>query len=384
MSYLPPELWLEVLRWTTCTCCDWLYTTKYQPFETTGGYEMLNQSLRMKAVVVRVCRQWRALAVDMLYEDLRIRHGERTLAGVLESCKDRGRWVRRAELPYTSTVTTTADRPLPCIAILQRCPELEVLVRPAPEPFDSLRFDFLAEGLSLTSLKRLEWWNISEAARSGGINSLDHVLSCTPNLQYLLVGGNLQIGQLQPSRSLDSLTTLRLRWMNYLFIRQICRWSLPALAHIIVDNSHSSSALEILWETFGSQIQIVEFGKHLRFYIEDHLTSVLRDCPMLQELNYYIHFTAPPRPPIVHPSLRSVRLHCQANYMVSELDWQRLSHHFSLFSGPSLPSLRRIILYGEWYTAVTGDRFARIHRALAARNCVLELPDGTVIHAPAG
>jgi len=75
-----------------------------------------------------------------VYEDLRIRHGEQALADVLESCEERGRWVRRAELPYTNTVTTTPSslRPLPFIAILKRCPELEILVRPVPRFFDKL------------------------------------------------------------------------------------------------------------------------------------------------------------------------------------------------------------------------------------------------------
>lgn len=377
---LPPEIWLEVFRWATYASSDGLYTTRYQPFQTSRNYETLDESLKVKAVVVRVCRQWRALAVDMLFEDLRIRHGEQTLADALESCEERGSWVRRAELPYTNTITTTL-RPMPSVAILKRCPELEILVRPAPGPLDNLRFEFCAEDLPLTSLKRLEWWYNDEAARSGGINSLDDVLSCTPNLQYLSVGGQM-MGRLR-THHLPSLTILHLRRTNGLFIRQITRWALPALTHVVADNSQCNSVLEMLWETFGSQIRTLELGKHVRFYVEDHITSILRNCHTLQELNYHVHFTAPPRSAIVHSSLHTVRLHGQTNYLCSDGVWEHLSHHFALFCGPSLPSLRRIVLHGDWNTILIDDRFAHIRCALDARSCGLELPDGAVVQVPA-
>jgi hypothetical protein len=151
-----------------------------------------------------------------------------------------------SELLYTNTARTTIQ-PLFSVAILKRCPELEVLVRPAPESVGNLCFEFRAEGLPLTSLKRLEWWYINDAARSGGINSLDGVLSGTPNLQYLSIGGELRTCQLQLKvPHLPLLSTLRLQWMNGLFVRQLCWWSLPTLAHVVVDSSLRNFALEIL------------------------------------------------------------------------------------------------------------------------------------------
>jgi F-box-like len=376
--HLPPEVWLEVFYWATYVSSDGLYTTKYLPFQAPRSYKILDASLKVKAVVVRVCRQWRALAMDMLYEDLRIRHGEQTLAGMLESCEERGRRVRRAELPYANTVMT--NQYLSSVAILRRCPELEILVRPPPESLGTLRFEFCAEGLPLTSLKRLEWWYVNDAARSGGINSLDDVLSGTPNLQYLSIGGDLLTGQLRPPPHLPALTTLRLQRINSTLMLQLSRWSLPALVHIVVDNARRDFALQMLWETFGSQIQTIELGKHVRFCVEDHIASILRYCTTLKELNYHIYFTAPPPPDIMHSSLNTVRLHGQANYLTSDHDdWESLEYHFGLFSGPSLPSLKHIVLYGEWHTILTDDRFTRIYRLLGARNCNLELPDGTMI-----
>lgn len=382
--HLPSEIWLQVLRWATYASDD--LCTRYHPFQKhPRNYAVsdIQDSLKVKAVVVRVCRQWRALAVDMLYEDLHIGHEEQTLADVLERYEELGNRVRRAVLPYSSTTTTT-NQPLLSVAILKRCPGLEILVRPAPDIRDILRFEFFAEGLALSSLKRLEWWHMNDAARSEGINSLDSVLNDAPNLRYLTIGGQLEMRALQPSRRLESLSTLRIHphWTHVLFIEQICRWSLPALTHIVVHNAQNQATLNLLWEAFGHQLQTIELGGYNRFYIEDHIASILRCCPILQELNYHIHFTMPPRLPIMHSSLHSVRLHGQANGLVGGGYWEHVTRHFEFLSGPSLPALKRIILYGEWYAILIDDRFPHLLRTLDIRNCDLALPDGTVIRPP--
>lgn len=373
--YLPHELWLEIFQWAAYS--DSFYVTQYQPFDTSPEHD-IDQSLKVKFTLVRVCRQWRAMAEDLLYQDVRIRHGDQTLAKTLASSELRAGWVRRAELPYANTATASR-RPLTSLAILKRCPELQILVRPAPDRLDNLHFEFDADGLQLTSLRRLEWWYHNEAARSGGINCLDDVLSCSPNLQYLSLGGELRLNQLKPPRHLQGITMLRLRWMNALFVGQICRWTLPSLVHLVVENCHSASVLEMLWVTFGSQIEVIELGKHLRFYIQDYIAAIIRGCSNLHELNYYIHFTAPPYSEITHSSLRCIRLHGHSNFMASEANWVHISKHFALFSGPTLSHLRRVILYGEWRPVLCDHRFAEIHLSLLARGCSLETSDGAKV-----
>ncbi|KIM88954.1 hypothetical protein PILCRDRAFT_3110 [Piloderma croceum F 1598] len=313
---LPPEVWIS---------SDGLYTAKYLPFQAPRSYKMLDASLKTR---------------------------------IADTCGRAGKLRRAGKKGSSSRATVMTNQYLSSVAILKRCPELKILVRPPPESLGTLRFEFCAQGLPLTSLKRLEWWYVNDAARSGVINSLDDVLSGTPNLQYLSIGGELLTGQLRPPPHLPALTTLRLQRINSIFVRQLCRWSPPALVHIVVNNAQRDFALEMLWED-----------------------SVLKSkqC-ILKELNYHIHFTAPPTgtPDIVHPSLNTVRLHGHTNHLTSD-DWESFEYHFGLISGPSLPSLKSVILYGEWHTILTDDRFTRIYRLLGARNCDLELPDGTMI-----
>ena len=380
MLSLPPELWLEVFRWIASLAYPF-YATKCEPFQTCPQYDQLDEALRVKYNLILVCRQWKAMAEDLFYEDLRIRHGDENLAKVLEKSKVRGRWVRRAELPYTTTATATMQ-PLPSLAILKNCSQLQVLVRPAPNRLENLRFDFGVDGLQFQSLRRLEWWYHNEAAQSGGINSLDYVLGGSPKLQYLSLGGELRPNQLRPPRQLPLVSVVRLgAGMNALFFRQICRWILPSLVHIVADQSPGTSIIEMLWDTFGSQLQFVELGRHLRFLVEDHLTPIFRHCPNLLELNYYFFFTAPPNRCVEHSSLQTIRLHGNPNEMLMALAfvWEHVEEHFAMFMGALLPNLQRIILYGDWSWVLSDRRFANIHYALDARGCNLELPDGRVL-----
>lgn len=377
MLSLPPELWIEVFQWITSPAYPY-YTTKCEPFQTCSQKD-LDEVLRVKYNLILVCRQWRAMAEDLFYSDLRIRHGDENLAKVLEKSKVRGRWVRRVELPYTATTTATVQ-PLPSLAILKNCSQLQVLVRP-PNKHESLRFEFGIGELHFQSLKRLEWWYDSHAAQSGGINSLDHVLAGSPKLQYLSLGGELRPNRLKPPRQLPLVSVVRLgAKMNALFLRQVCQWILPSLVHIVVDYSPGASIMEMLWDKFGSQLQFVELGQHLRFLVEDHLTPIFRHCPNLLELNYYVVFTTPPFQSVEHSSLQTLRLHGNPNEMLTAIDvWIHVERHFDLFTGASLPNLQRIILYGDWSSILSNYRFANIHCALNTRGCNLELPDGRIL-----
>lgn len=382
MSYqLPPEIWIQIYRWAAYSASsDRLYTTEYEPFRSAAGYDtdVLDKNLQVKWALVRVCRQWKAMAMDMLYEDVRIRHGEQTLADALDSTGERagyGKRVRRVELPYAST-TANAPQHQTSITILERCPELQILVRPPPQRMNDLSFQSCILVPPLTSLKRLDWWSTPDTT-GGGINSIQAVLNCTPNLQYLYLGGQLPMGQPQPGCHLPALTTLSLRLLNDPFIQQICRWSLPALTNIVVDDSQGSTFFWKIWDTFGSQLRIVELGKKVHVYTRDHISPILSNCPNLEELNYYINFTMPPKSSFVHSSLHCIRLH--GDVCMFGNDWKFLEEHLAFFSGSSLPALKRIILYGEWSPVFTSDHFIQVHLALNTRGCNIELPDGTLI-----
>ncbi|OCH87403.1 hypothetical protein OBBRIDRAFT_796228 [Obba rivulosa] len=384
---LPVELWLEIFRWGTLSSLTIrLNATSYHPFETTTL--TTDDTLRTKLSLVLVCRQWRRLALEFLYEDIWLREmgslAEQLLQGREgEGVPGYGRWVRRAYLPYANTITDAPRMP-PIVEMLHSCQNLQVLTRPGPYHFprrdDILRFDFPAGDCpSLTSLKRLDWWHHNEAARSGGINFLPDILRAAPNLQYLSLGGEIWLNFLRVAElALPCLTTLRIRRMNILFIQQICRWSMPNLRHIIIDTFVDVAMLEPFWEEFGEQIQTVELGNNLKYYVSDALASILSGCPRLEELYYYIHFTAKPlslRDKQI--CLHTVGLHAQTNSAFHPIDsplyWDHIQEHFAILSQPYFPKLMTISLYGDWTPVFSHHRYHALVQPLLDRGCTVDV-----------
>ncbi|KAI0345349.1 hypothetical protein BDW22DRAFT_1022028 [Trametopsis cervina] len=381
---LPGELWLEILRWATLSpYSQALQTIDYTPFESyhTSADYVDEQVIVTKRALVAVCRQWRYLAGPFLLEDVVVANGGRAMKQALQFWNEErgedGSWrIRRVCLPYSSCTPWHTELN-GALDVIRSFPKLEVLVRPFRARMDDMAFDISAEDCpSMTSLKRLDWWHYNDAARTGGLNSLLDVLHAAPNLQYLSLCGDLWLNMMHRGQvSLPHLATLRLQKMNILFLQQICRWSLPALRNIVLETyTHTPNFLEILWCAYGSQIKTVELGKTLRFYVQDLLSTILARCPNLEELSYYIQFTAPPQPPAErHMHLHTIRLHALPNGIVdSSGSWAHIQEHFNAFSRPFFPSLKHIILYGDWKPILDNPGFAKLSAIVRARNCSLE------------
>ncbi|CCM00014.1 uncharacterized protein FIBRA_02040 [Fibroporia radiculosa] len=380
---LPIELWLYIFRLATISSLTHrLCATTYGPFETASLIAQDDKdAVKTKSALVRVCRQWRALTLDLFYEDLWIGSPERLVQLLTNEERQeiggRGKWVRRANLPYTSS-TTVRPRRLDAIEILEQCPRLEILVRIGPfRPDVDLRFEFPTECPPLPSLKRLDWWHLSDAARSGGINSLGDVLQAAPNLLYLSLGGYVRFTHLTRSLiSLPFLETLRILRLNVLFVQQTCRWSLPGLRHLIIDTVEDISILESFWEAFGAQLRTVELGPSLSYYVYDSLSYILPGCPQLKALNYHIHFTAVPSSfRDTFGSLTTVGLHAHPNLLLppeSVEYWRRFQEHFAMLSGPAFPALKEVFLYGDWDSVVEDIRYPFLVQPLLSRHCIIE------------
>lgn len=291
--------------------------------------------------------------------------------------------VHRAVLPYPSTVSGPAGSPTTTsIDILRHCPRLEVLVRPRCLLIEPLPFEFEVGCVLLPSLRRLEWWHHTEAERSGGINSLGVVLEHAPNIEYLFIGDVVGYTQ-KTSVYLPSLRTLRLHVISGLLLHQIVtQWNLPSMMHIVVDSPLAEHGLHGVWDRFGEQLEIVEFGKHLRFLRDDHLTVCLQCCPALQEIGYFVFFTAVPETTEEHTSIRLIRLHSAVNHFLqcAEEIWSFLDGHFRFFS--QLPSLSRIILHGEWRGILGQTRFQKTTQRLyeVKGRSILEFADEALSH----
>lgn len=255
------------------------------------------------------------------------------------------------------------------LEILKLCPYIHTLLRPRFSLLEGLRFDYEADGVSLPTLQRLEWWHHNEAERSGGINSLSAVLHGAPNISYLFVGGIRSFNHLWLQKeTLPHLQTLRLNTISGLFLHQIIsHWSLPSLTYIVLDSPPpDDSGWESIWNAFGSQLKTIEFGKSLGFFVDDQISSCLKGCPGLQELNFYLRFTLPAAYMQPHTSLTTVRLHAAVSHLLPNdaAVWDIIDRHFKVLCGTDLPALRRIILYGDWKSILHDPRFASIRETL--------------------
>ncbi|KAG0702746.1 hypothetical protein DFH29DRAFT_488227 [Suillus ampliporus] len=382
---LPPELWLSIIRLAIYSQPVFEFST-FEPF--VASFERQNKEeaggLAVRYAVMQVCRLWRDFALGSLYEDVMVRHWAPALVeelGKICGGEQLGKYVRRLELPYPHTGTATNTSSDFALQILQSCPGLETLVRPfMPGLPDPIRYAFPTRSHPFPNLKRLEWWHYSDAARSGGINSLIDVLRYSPNLKYLIVGGEMNSA---PSADnalvLPALTTLRVRRINVLFVQRICQWQLPSLVHVVAEFPLEHDGLDVIWRVFGARLCTVEFGRHIGFLLSDQITRFLLGCPQLKRFNYFLNFTSPP--PIFNQpcALECISLHAYPCAMVTDMiptSQQRLEQHLAFLSRSSFPALRRIILYGDWGDIIADPRFTRFTQTMNSRGCVIEQATG--------
>ncbi|KAJ3502825.1 hypothetical protein NLJ89_g8713 [Agrocybe chaxingu] len=342
---LPPEIWLHIFDWATFN--PYIVNNASVPF-TPIPDSTRDPSLQVSTALSSVCRTWRCWAAQSLYRDVKISSDAHALKQALDGHQHAGasygQLVRRVVLPYQSTVTGPS-RMLESVEILKLCPHLHTLHRPQHPLAEPLPFDYEAECPPLPSLQRLEWWHHNEADRTGGINALGVVLRNAPRLRYLFVGGVLGAHHIcmEPGRVfLPDLETVRLQVRSGMLLRQmVSQWFLPSLKHVILDSPVVRDGSQAIWETFGEQLETLEFGKHVRFLISDFLTPCLMSCPNLKELNYYIFFTSPPR---------------------------KRHRPFETYH-----SLRRIVLYGDWRAVLLHSRFVTIKEMVKMSDKILEL-----------
>ncbi|PCH37874.1 hypothetical protein WOLCODRAFT_135893 [Wolfiporia cocos MD-104 SS10] len=394
---LPVELWLYIFRLSTISSeTRKLHATTYRPFDTTKVDAVDVAVTRTKAALVRVCKQWRAWAMELLYEDLLLRSPKKLPQVSLHDVAAReaaasnpcvepahcGRWVRRACLPYCCS-STPSYRPPKALQILEQCPRLEVLVRTGPfsHPDADMRFEFSTSCPPLPALKRLDWWHDNEAARAGGINLLGDVLLAAPNLQYLSVGGRVHFSHVAPRPpDLPKLATLRvLQGTSVQLVGQLSRWSLPSLRHLVLDGAEPN-ILEFLWEAFGAQLRTIELGESLCFAAPDArtLARILESCPQLEELNYHVFMTAVPAPfreEEKFDTITTVGLHAQPSSLVPQGStefWQQIQGHFDMLYRPNLSALRKIVLYDDWDMVANDCRYLSLIQPLLDRRVTIE------------
>jgi len=342
-SLLPSELWILIFRFALPPRIP--FHAEHLPFEDSHAPSTPN---RDRLSFSLVSRYWNSIITSLgidsitLTADTDVESLFKYLLG-----DGKGVYVRRVVLPFARTVRSTIKS---TVEILAACPRIETLIRPERQD-DEFRWSFRAACPRFDSLTRLEWWHYSDAHRSGGINLFYDVFDNAPNLEYLAIAGQWNPDILASKRirkaHLPRLETLRLGRLSTSLTREIQKWSLPAMFHVI-----SEFGLSETEERFRNQIRTLEFAADVRFYNEDRIGDVLPLCPKLAEVYYYVLFTRVPEIRVqgqAFASVETIGLHAKKNPSWTPVNLGgHLRKHLEFVTGPRFPNLHTLVLYGDW------------------------------------
>ncbi|KAJ7276670.1 hypothetical protein C8J57DRAFT_194338 [Mycena rebaudengoi] len=415
----PAELWRLVFRMATTSTTS--YAVHYYPFqplrelEETSAYMEL-ESLRIKTclAIMRVCRLFRLIAAEFLYEDVRIydKEGLQSLCDGLErSWREHGsygfgRHVRRLELPARPTTFKNSPHltpfPMPPISspadairfvdIIRLCPRLEILAKPCLR-LDTVELYFWSSLISapiensqplLPHLKRLEWFETDLDTRFFGTKStarLTELISHSPNLQYLYLSSDRPdaLTRLPPCSSLHTLRINRSQFHAHHVknVRTPCIPLVPNLTHLVLHTTLPSSMLSFV-AAVGRQLRVLEFSFSPQLvFSSNQMQRLLSRCDALEELVYYLG--APEISPLLtfqHTSLRRVRLKIDPD------EWYPyrnvIRNQFDILDGPSFPGLKHVVLDDRKRSLLRRDSGQSLLLRLAGRGCTVVYEDGSL------
>lgn len=340
---LPSELWILILRFALPFRIS--VHAEHLPFEDSHAGSSATNNDRLAFSLVS--SYWKSIVASLGIDSITLTDNTNA-ESLLKYLQDGGKGVhvRRVVLPFARTVKSTIQS---TVEILVACPRVETLIRPERRD-DEFRWSFRAPCPRFDSLTRLEWWHYSDAHRSGGVNLFYDVFDNAPNLEYLAIAGQWNPDVLASRRArtvhLPRLETLRLRRLSTSLTREIQKWSLPAMFHVI-----SEFGLSETEDPFRRQIRALEFVADMRFYNEDRIGDALPLCPNIGEMHYYVLFTCVPavRGDQVFGTVEKIGLHAKKNPSWTPNDLGgHLNEHLEWVTGPMFPNLRILALFGDW------------------------------------
>lgn len=427
---LPHELWLHIFRLATSNAQYYDAELDYAAFRAIPMSDItdtIQASLDTKRALVLVCKAWRAIALEIMYETVRIRHGTGRLRTELDRARDDavlatsqstgtpsedtthtpwtyGNWVRRIEI-YPIILDFDPLNPVDIPEILKRCPRVDTIVRthvplyrPRPNPpLSRVRLTEVNSFPALPSVKHIDWAFADYGPRSwddlpGRFGFLHDLLRASPNLQYLSLSNP---GLYMPRWShyndhhepitLSSLTTSR--WesaksaevLTGAFGKQLL---VPNLTTLIFHPFASALVIDIL-QPLEAQLRVVEFlysRDETYAYSDVLLNQVLMLCPHLRELCIHVSQASPfcdaPLLSGPHRSLETVRF-CLVD--PDPVDAQRLVEHVEshfqmlMVNSHVFPALRRVVLKGKSSEILTECFLRPLEQGLRAIGCTLEV-----------
>ncbi|KAJ6549824.1 hypothetical protein B0H19DRAFT_1378623 [Mycena capillaripes] len=417
----PAEVWRLIFMLATASTlpCD----VGYAPFqalrdvaESTASLEEEAWRLKTCLSITYVCRLWRIVVAEFLYEDVRIMDhaGLKSLIyGLQRSAMEDGRggfgwYIRRLEMPKRLTHFSQPNAPFSPFALpplpssssalrlsdlFRYCPRLEAFCRPC------LRLDnediYFWAGLIATPLegdtpllprlRRLEWYETDLDTRFYGNKNtlrLAELIAHAPALEYLFMSSD-RPDALSRLPSCPSLHTLRINRSHYhshhiKHLRPPHAPSVPHLTHLVLHTMLPSPLLAFLSVT-GPHIRVLElaFAPQLVFS-GNQMHRLLSRCPALEELAFYLgapEISAPTA--FAHPALRRVRL------KLSPEEWYPYKHvlksQFGVLMGGAFPGLREMVLHDSTRSLMQREVGPGLLRALVCRGCSVMYDDGEVV-----
>jgi hypothetical protein len=171
---VPNEIWRFIFRFATITPdLDFGYVPCQHQDKLLDIFVYFSRAnIRFTAGLVLVCKNWRALALEFLYEDVRLRDSRQTRCfldalvrstnGKEMSLEGLGKYVRRLQLPIRNVNDLSRRTHVRLVDIVSACTNLEILIRPPYlDEIDDLHFwrglTTAPGGLfKLASLKRVD------------------------------------------------------------------------------------------------------------------------------------------------------------------------------------------------------------------------------------
>ncbi|KAF9052190.1 hypothetical protein BDZ89DRAFT_1056534 [Hymenopellis radicata] len=360
---LPPEL-LQIIFWYATGLPRGLerslWETTYVPFQDSGwndSYEKRRTRERravwqVKNTVSLVSRQWYALAIEFLLEEIRIGPNFPSWDALAKY----GHWVRRIELlPTPGPVTRLVD-------VLRHCPRVTVLSKPCsidgyPNNFWSGINELGPD--SLQHLTRIDW--AADTSDPHGIveQALRMLLVVAPNVRHLAATSILQPDPHNMIQTLGSLQTLRLpvRAMGeFLTLGSRVPYS-PNLRHIVVNGAFLQSMrfLHRLVELLPSGVRRAPGWCYVQFFDTVVNVSNVSACGRDAEAD-------------------------QAYSVVCEPVWGVEGSHvvdeeLLRTSRKCVSSGEEVVLHGDWRFTLTANVMETLKEDLFNRSCVCRFQD---------
>ncbi|TFK64328.1 hypothetical protein BDN72DRAFT_901635 [Pluteus cervinus] len=301
---LPPEIWLEIMRMSTEILQSDLLSTEVLATEFANRsykkrYKALRDSLVIKRFLVRVCKQWNALATPLLYESIFIGRGRvlRSLCTTLQT-QPVGQWTKRLDVAMRDYSTglnarksktavdfehiATIIRSLPNIQTLNFCLDIESILFPMPGS--------IIQVISETCGPRLKVLQFYGEGYQPHYLDIPGLLAHTPNL---VVFRSTSYLDLEPSwDSASESTEIHLPYLSSLYIstehcgliQNFPTLDAPSLRHIVTVGKFSNYT-----PPSPALLTHIQFVEDLTIMdLHEFVDMVRENCPEIKRIDTYL------------------------------------------------------------------------------------------------